>query len=631
MDGNFTEGVLVGESTEPTDSVGVKPPKSLLSEPAVSTIHEKADREETSFNINKGLAAEYELHRLLMKKRYLSFFPEDSGKETPPSEEEIKKCAVPALQAWDYAYKKFDSLYWEGKGVSDEGDYWDHQAMELKGALGNIDTDFIKKWIEDPNFPAYKSLVRFISYELWFDWNSVKESLSGIEGDIRSYTVEMRDKFDRSKTLFLPLLKTATQKYAQKLDLDGLEEIFDTFKTIGMDEQATCFIDELGLNVEEKQKALVAYINVFGFISSVDLISGRIKTLKDGSPIKIELEQLYKEIQGEEVQKIIKDLSEVYKNIDFSKYDLNDHELTSFEADLIEKAIQSTKHSMRNKKDIKNTTVLDNAAGTGRHSRELTDRGFKKIIELEYEQKHVDQMKSAQPKMNVIRGDWKKLPLAKSWDTSKPVDFTYSLGRSISHNRTPTEMMHWFDEVTRVTEGGILIDQPDVDWGVYKERIEKLMKNLENIGVKPVKSTLIYDGPNELYKYNRMVLRPEQLEAYERLFGLKRVWTEEKQLGENVRNKYYCYDTETGSDPEYLSAHQLNEDLKSIGLFDPGQDLNLYIDRWGMTVGQALLYGLDNDHIRQQNKVGRGPKVSVEYKGSQLRLSASTTPQVSGE
>ena len=64
-----------------------------------------------------------------------------------------------------------------------------------------------------------------------------------------------------------------------------------------------------------------------------------------------------------------------------------------------------------------------------------------------------------------------------------------------------------------------------------------------------------------------------------------------------------------------------------LGMFDYDVDYNMFVDSWGMTLGQALLFGLESTgslhslpRFEELFRQKRGPQVWVDKKGGRLNL-----------
>ena len=378
---------------------------------------------------------------------------------------------------------------------------------------------------------------------------------------------------------------------------------------------------------EQRLKVAVEYINVFGFIPAIDSISKKINDRGTSDNLKNQLQWVYKELEGNEAKQIIAELTQIYQGIDFSQYALNNPEVTEREVGILEEAIAK----LPNKEGVNkhDTSIVDIGAGVGRHSLELAKRGYKNITALEYEQKHVDYILQHNPDIRVIKGDWNQLIelYREGRNPYEQVDCAFILGRSITHNRTPSDMLHFFDQFSGIIkDGGIgVVDFEDIEWGIRGERIAKFRKNLEEKGVAPLQSGVIFDGPNDYYRFNRQILRPDQVKAITSLFGLRIIESNHQTFGEEnaVRNVYYTLEKDGDFNPEKIDKQELLENMRVLGMLDPGADYDMYIDAWGMTVGQAIMFDLDDKGIQRLNESGRGPKVIVEFDKRQMKLRAS--------
>lgn len=261
------------------------------------------------------------------------------------------------------------------------------------------------------------------------------------------------------------------------------------------------------VDIEGRLTVAVEHINVFGFIPTVDLIAAKSRDAMVTEDLKSELCKLYEQLQGEEVREIALELSEVYEKVDFGEYELNQGDLTKREIGRINQAV----------KVYDNPRVLDLGAGVGRHAIGMSKK-FENFVALEYEAKHVAKIKSQEPEIEVVQGDWMELR-----KLVPERDFIYSLGRTIAHNRTPSDMFAMFGEVEGVLSenGRFMFDLPDVDWGIYEDRIGRLRENLKTLGVEPYQSEVIFDGPDDVNRFNRMIWRPEQIMATAKLLGFK--------------------------------------------------------------------------------------------------------------
>lgn len=150
---------------------------------------------------------------------------------------------------------------------------------------------------------------------------------------------------------------------------------------------------------------------------------------------------------------------------------------------------------------------------------------------------------------------------------------------------------------------------------MYRNRIARLKNNFQAQGIEGVNVDLIYDGPDETHKFNRMVLRPEQVDALARLIGFRPAMDirNESIEGGNIRNLYYILEINPNFNPFTISHEQLVSDLKTLGVLVPETDFNMYVKAWDMTLGQALLFGLDSNLPHVYNEIERFQGLQLGY------------------
>lgn len=648
--GGVPEIEVSGRSTESSEFTDTLPEtRQTPTPPEIST---RSKEEEILVAADDAVV---DIDKIVARWRYESLFPKGPNlKEIRGNTRRIEDrpdLAVAALRGWSYAFDEAERLSWL-KPNSAEEDYWDKKTLQFydtlddllwyglggeklkqEEALSNDELSLMeeggyglfRKWVNNENFEGHENLIEFLNYDLWFSWRSMVLS-TGVAKQLRSHYV--RD-FERRKELLFPLFEDTVRLASRTENKQELRTVFEGLDNVGAEDEADALVLMEGLTDEERLRVTVEYINTFGFIRAVDLVARKIKEESTPEVLKEQLKRLYGEIQGEEAQEITAELSEIYEKIDFSKYELNEKKLTRKEVDQIEEAMQGM-DKVKQGVDAKEVSLLDIGAGTGRHSLALRERGYKGVTAFEYERKHIDFMESQDPELRVIQGDWSRLTevMEKQQSEGLPVDFAYCLGRTATHNRTASEMLHFFDEVQQVLdfEGRFMFDFPDINWGVYEERTNRLRENLEGIGVEPLESGLIFDGPNDVDRFNRMILKPNQVQAMAFLLGYKLIEAKHELIGEEgeIENIYYLLEKDKNYEPLRITLDELNENLRILGLLDPGADFDQYVDAWGMTLGQALVYvykyGLGNSYIRDLNEKGWGPEVLVEFDGTKINL-----------
>ena len=115
----------------------------------------------------------------------------------------------------------------------------------------------------------------------------------------------------------------------------------------------------------------VATMNSAGIIPTVDRIAGLIKKYPERAVL---LTQVYNTLQGDEVLEVRESLEEVYSRINFGEYHINTEELTDREMIFIDELTEM--HLLSHPGEaVGDLIALDIAAGTGRHSQRLVQRG----------------------------------------------------------------------------------------------------------------------------------------------------------------------------------------------------------------------------------------------------------------
>ena len=165
-----------------------------------------------------------------------------------------------------------------------------------------------------------------------------------------------------------------------------------------------------------------------------------------------------------------------------------------------------------------------------------------------------------------------------------------------------------------------MIDFADTTVGEYQDRVNKYKDNLRSLGVKKTVVQHIFDGVDDDHQFNRMAPTKEQIEAYIKLVGLKLVKEPVSDVVEKfgeITNTYYIFEKDPNFYPDSKSIGDIKSLFREIGIFDEGVDYNQMIKSLGMTIGQLIIYGVDNESVRVNNYQKNIPNVSVtkNYKG----------------
>lgn len=478
-------------------------------------------------------------------------------------------------------------------------------------------------------------LTNFLSYSLWLTQRELIESGPRRGGEPSLFHRKKQIEFEHKKALLIPLLARAGHAFASRGEVEHLELVYQGFKNIEDDEASLSLLFDSDLSQEERLTAAVGYINTYGFIKGINVLAQSIKNT-DAADVREELTTIYRTLQGDDVEEVMAELSEVYSAVDFEHYPLN-VELTQEECDRIEIVLH--KNAIRNKhENVYDLHMLDLGAGTGRHMLELMKRGYTKVKGVEQEQKHVDIIRSKNSDADIHQGNWESLPEVVPADYR--ADVIYCLGRTLPHNRTSIEMLKFFDQLqaTLSNTGDIFVDLPD-ETGVYEKRISALRENAKALGIKPSVNDIIFDGPDENHKFNRYILRREQVEALGSLFGFHIADAYSTNIGEGedaIQNRYYHLERNSAFDPKSISGEEFRKKMDLLGLSDVDNDFNTFIQSWGMKLGQAFLYTPGNEKIKslvaearekQLPKDQWGPTVRVFEHGGYLELESSGLPK----
>ena len=221
---------------------------------------------------------------------------------------------------------------------------------------------------------------------------------------------------------------------------------------------------------------------------------------------------------------VYEDLRDLYENIHFESYQINE-EVNRSELDLLTAKIP------------KGTRVLDIGAGTGRLMEGLKNRG-REVVGFDFTARHSQYIKENDPRSRVLIADWLNMPFKDG-----SFEAAYCLGRSFTHNTTNEERRSFFHEARRVLgeDGILIIDIPNPDKGYYLENRQKLAQKLEERGIDYFEGGLIFDSPDGENYFARLAPLPDQFEDLARLSGFQvedRI-TKELPTGEEDENFYY--------------------------------------------------------------------------------------------
>ncbi len=508
------------------------------------------------------------------------------------------------LSAWKETFNKSDNFQFrKGRINQMQADFWDKESMLLRNSLlllvsnknenTKIGSDLLFNLSKDPNFSKKNLLINYLAYEVWLA-NTPFELNKKIRDEDRSI-------LERVKEVVYPNLREITVNLLHEGNTSDIDKYMDFFSVIRDTSFADSIIIDERLNLDEKTKFMVCFINQFGVMKGIDFLAGNMGKSDD-------IKGVYDRLQGKELKKRFAELQSLYSDVDFEKY--NSPEFTQKEVDLIKGEV--AEFSNKNNSEPKLVNILDIGAGTGRHAVALFRDGYS-VTALEVQPNHVEKIKSKEPGLRVIPESWSDLSLSLDDDN---FDFAYCLERTVLHNRTPQDMLKFFDNTSQVLSdnGRLMIDFADTTVGEYRDRVDKYKDNLKSLGVKETVVQHIFDGVDEDHQFNRMAPSKEQIEAYTKLVGLRLVKEPIADVVEKygeITNNYYVFEKDPDFEPNSEYLGNTLELFKKIGIYNEGVDYDQMIKSLGMTIGQVVIYGVDNDQVKINNSLWKPPHVMV--------------------
>ena len=520
-------------------------------------------------------------------------------------DDEARESVGSVLSGWKEAFDKSRGFEFKQDRTEEmEANYWDKKSMGFRLALLQLvsnknkntknENELLLNLSKDPGFDKKNLLANYLAYEVWFASRTREEGQNSFKEKI------------------YPNIKEITINLLHEGKTTDIDKYINYFSANNETSFADLIIVDKRLNFDEKMKFMVCFMNQFGLVKGIDFLASNINKSDD-------LKKVYDRFEGKELKKRFVALETLYSDVDFEKY--NSEEFTKKEVNLIKSEV--AEFSNKNDCKVKAVNILDIGAGTGRHSVALFQEGYK-ITALEVQSNHIAKIKSKEPKLKIIPESWSDLSLDLGIDS---FDFAYCLERTALHNRTPQDMLRFFDNVSGVLskKGRLMIDFADISVGEYKERVDGFKNNLKDLGVKETMVNHIFDGVDDDHQFNRMAPNKEQIDAYSKLVGLKLVKEAIADVVEKdgeITNNYYVFE----KDPEF-KANNLSNTLslfKTIGIYDEGVDYNQMVKSLGMTIGQVMIYGVNNEEVRLENKQG-GPSPVTVFKDAKGRMYLSST------
>lgn len=539
------------------------------------------------------------------------------------------------LTAWKFASAKADELYHTHPSERDfeSDEFWDGLAARIGDDLGAvfnpdmsniakrlsltdwempISTSVAEQLLTNPDFEHKGILTEYMAYKVWLAYQPVTFGSYHDEAQRNPETGKTPSelKAEHAREAYSEVLSLGLVESAKAGDSREVKKAMGFLLSGGAKEIADRALGIEGLDERTRQQFTVDYINTFGFIPCVEVLSPLAKTHP-------EFKKLYETIHGQEVEEVMAALSEVYTK---SLNDFINHyapEITKYEVDLARTVL-----SDRLGKSLEEATVIDLAAGLGRVSLGLIAEGCQNVVSIEPQGEFHDRLEvSAREqagRMQVIQGVWDKL----TGLGIEHADLGVCVGRSLPHANTLPKLANALSQMTSTCETW-LVDFPDPSVGVYKESADRLHDSLVRLGVDPEKTSMIHDSPDGRHFFNRMVVNEEQLKMLGILLGFTVEVVDEDLIGENkdIRNVYYLLKKDHNFDVTELCGDRLMAITADLGLRRPGIDFNMYIPAWGMSLGQALIYSHEEPAFRDvkiasviRNNARYGvPTVSAEF------------------
>ncbi len=196
-------------------------------------------------------------------------------------------------------------------------------------------------------------------------------------------------------------------------------------------------------------------------------------------------------------------LESVYQSINFDAYPKN-QEAQIQEEDILRQTFNKGQG-----------TIVSLAQGTGRFLELYKKLGYSNIIGIDISSTNLQTASekpiSQDPSVNLIQGDWEKIPLA-----NESVDALECIGRNLPHVENPYRLDRVIEELNRIckSDATIIIDFPNPNVGQYEQAIESTRSRLRefNLPEDHIQETWsIVDSPDGQNYYNRLTPPPEDI------------------------------------------------------------------------------------------------------------------------
>ncbi len=419
--------------------------------------------------------------------------------------------------------------------------------------------DLVNSLFASEKFKAKGELLEYLTCELWLsvENNRIMEFDLGLE--------------------ITPLIKSGLVACAREGSKESIEQSLNQLLACGSSEIAAMVFEETSLSYDEKERYAVNYINTFGYLSFIEVLAPL--TQEDNN------KKLFEEFSGQQVVVVMEKLDKVYDEALDNFKEHYDKKVTKGEVDLVKEILERVVG-----KKLSEARILEVAAGFGRLAKSILENGCGHLTAIEPHGKMFEILaKNAEthPNFKPVRGVWEKL---KEYGLGI-LDLGVCLGRSVPHANSPEKALVAFGQMIGVSKNW-LVDEPDPEIGYYAEFSTNLEKTMRDKGVNPDKAKLIYDSPDGKHFFHRMILGKKQLEQIGQMLGFKIVEVKTELIpGEmEVKNVYYLIETDQDFDLlELIETGRLVDIVKELGMDKRGIDYDMVPERWGMSLGQALV------------------------------------------
>lgn len=545
------------------------------------------------------------------------------------------------LKAWKYSFEKEEEIIPIGEDLYLQKCQWVREVRNFMGVLNRVVNDNestvsvasddklgkVFELVKEQNPEELGLLCEFLSYRVWYvydTWDKTKPRWDGLPP--HEIHVEAENALKVGVEMVTPILQESLPFLSQSPEgKASIRRVFEDLQASEQKEAADKLLLAENLDDDSRLAVAVQYINTYGFIPAIEVISQSANERDD-------IHVLYSRLEGNTVNEIMKELWEVYRRYeqtaDFGDY--YDNEITKKEISLVEKWSEIVAAIFGKDRGELYTASL--AAGKGRMAIAMRDRGFKVVaIEPQEDFARAIETQSQGQGIRVVKKKWEDLTVEDLGNevTQKDLQAQYadaeylesvgglekairlklirkrnligielgeSTGRNLPHGNTPQKLLTALDTIRSISkdEAIWIVDFMDPYTGRYKKNIDSLRKNLLNLGVDPFQANFTFEGPREDLRFNRMTVSREQMEAYAELLGFKIREVVEDVIGvgeASFKNIYYVLEVDKDYYPGKFGRERLQELMSITGLRDPGVDLNEKVKSWDLSIGQALLFG----------------------------------------